>query len=153
MDIENGNLKIIFQKISYTNINENKPDKDKKHNYYKVNKHGVCLALEVDVAQQREYLHVLGVELAVGCREAEAPLAAGDKQVVEQSAVVASEIALLDGERHGVVAHDDHLVCLGMIGGLGFAHYARLGLGVLRVGRGTGRHEECECENQPEYHM
>lgn len=29
MDIENGNLKIIFQKISYTNINENKPDKDK----------------------------------------------------------------------------------------------------------------------------
>ena len=23
MDIENGNLKIIFQKISYTNINEN----------------------------------------------------------------------------------------------------------------------------------
>ncbi|MFR7384649.1 MAG: hypothetical protein ACLUTO_09770 [Anaerostipes sp.] len=38
MDIENGNLKIIFQKISYTNINENKPDKDKKHNYYKVNK-------------------------------------------------------------------------------------------------------------------
>ena len=38
MDIENGNLKIIFQKIPYTNINENKPDKDKKHDYYKVNK-------------------------------------------------------------------------------------------------------------------
>lgn len=36
MDIENGNLKIIFQKIPYININ--KLDKGKKHDCYKVNK-------------------------------------------------------------------------------------------------------------------
>lgn len=38
MDIESGNLKIIFQKIPYTDINENNLDKEKKHNCYNVNK-------------------------------------------------------------------------------------------------------------------
>lgn len=38
MDIENGNLKILFQKIPYTYINENNLKKPRKHNYYKVDK-------------------------------------------------------------------------------------------------------------------
>ena len=38
MDIENGNLKILFQKIPYTYINENNLKKPRKHKYYKVDK-------------------------------------------------------------------------------------------------------------------